>query len=169
MAAGLDPGWQEDFDDEALEYLHDGGTEQLRETLDEKNQQDRLTIYLVSWTVTLVSAAGIFGQLKISDIDAISALSAIASASAVAVGAVAVAIFRPREWLRGTDPVWLSQYKGATKRLLMEEALDVLVLGFRQNREIVNQRDQLIRWLYGLTIATSLLIVAVQLVWAFTN
>ena len=169
MAEGLAPGWQEEFDDEALEYLHDGGTERLRETLDEKKQQDLLTIYLVSWTVTIVGAAGIFGQLRISDVDATSVLSAIASTCALAVGVVAAAIFRPREWLRGTDPVWLSRYRGATKRLLMEEALDVLVLGFRRNREIVNQRDQLIRWLYGLTIATSLLIVAIQLIWAFTR
>ncbi len=165
----LGPGWQEEFGDGALEYLHDGGMERLRETLDEKSQQDRLALYLASWTITIVGAAGIFGELRISNVDAISVLSTVASICALAVGAVTAAVFRPREWLRGTDPVWLSRYGGATKRMLMEEALDVLVIGFKWNRQVVNQRDRLIRWLYALTIATSLLIVAIQLVWALSR
>lgn len=166
---GEGSGWWEAFDDGALEYLYEVGTAQLSETIEEKGQQDRLVVYFVSWTVMIVGAGGIFGELRISDVDATSILSAAAAACALAVGVLAAAVFRPRVWLRGVTITWLSQYRGASRRVLMAEALDDLVDGFEQNSRIPDERGRLIRWLYVLTLGASGLIVAIQLVSALSR
>ena len=158
------PGWWEAFDDEALDYLHGEGRQRLRETLAARDQQDRVAYYLVGWTVMIVSAAGIFGDLRITQLDLVSALSAATAVAATVAGVVAAWILRPRDWADGLDIEWLAGYVGAGKRELTGEALASLVQGFRANRRLIDFRSRLMTWLYGATVLTSVLIVVIQLV-----
>lgn len=163
------PPWWEAFDDEALEYLHGEGRQRLRETLSARDQQDRAAYYLVGWTVMIVSAAGIFGDLRITQLDLVSALSVATALAATTAGVVAAWILRPRDWADGLDIEWLAEYAGAGKRELTGEALASLVQGFRANRNMVDFRSRLMTWLYGATVLTSVLVVAIQLVSAVTR
>ncbi len=112
----------------------------------------------------IVGAAGIFGDLRITDRDAVSGLSVAAAISAIAAGLVAAWLFQPRTWFDGADMEWLSSYQGAGRRELMGEALDAIVGGFGSNVRMLRFRNRLMSWLYAATALTSVLIVAIQIV-----
>ena len=156
--------WWRTLADDALEFLYIEGRQRLRETLDARDGQDRTALYLTSWTVTIVGAAGIFGDLRITDRDAVSALSIVAAISAVAAGLIAAWLFQPRSWFDGADVEWLSDYQGASRRELMGEALDAIVGGFGSNVKTLRFRHRLMGWLYATTASTSVLVVSIQIV-----
>ena len=151
------------FDDGALEFLAVESRQRLRESLEIRGQQDRTGLYLIGWTVTLVGAAGIFGDLRISDLDAVSALSALAALSTLGVGIAAALMFKPRSWAAGVDVEALSQVAGASVRQLREIALEASVRGFAVNTRHTNGRERVLNWLYRLAVLTSVLIVVMQL------
>ena len=114
--------------------------------------------------MTIVGAAGIFGDLRITDRDAVSALSIAAATSAIVAGLIAAWIFQPRTWFDGADVEWLSNYLGAGRRELMGETLEAIVGGYRSNVEMLRLRNRLMGWLYVATALTSVLIVSIQIV-----
>ena len=167
--ADQSPGWWEAFDDEALDYLHGEGRQRLRETLAARDQQEQRALYLVGWTVTVVGAAGIFGDLRVSAVDLISILTVLASCGAVLVGLTAAAMFRPRDWGEGVDPSWLARHAGAAARELRGKALTANLIAYGANAQAIRWRARVLTWMYALTLLTSAFIVAIQVAAALSR
>ena len=166
--ADQSPGWWEAFDDEALEYLDRQASGRLDEAVQVREHQIRSAVYLVGWAITIVGASGIFGDLRIDQIDAVSVLSGLAAAAASALGIAAAWMFRPRRWADGADVEWLSQFAGASTRQLRGRVLNANIVSWRMNAAANQERGRALFAVYVLTVLTSLLIVAVELAAAVT-
>ena len=165
MPHDLPEGWAEGLADDEVGFLYEEARQQLRETVDLGTVQEAKAYALLSVSLILISASGIFGDLRVEATPA-----GVASVAAIVLSVVVVSLalwlLRVRRWEEGADVSYfarwaLSGYVGA--RSMKNEVLEkVLVPGEHSNSRIVAGRDRVLRWLWAAVVLETACVVSVQ-------
>lgn len=154
-------GWWRDLDDEELEYLNEQGLIHGREVAAEADRQERKATILMGWSLALISASGLFGDLDLGS-DPVGAASWAGLALTGALAMAATYVFWPRGWSVGIDFRWLAGLAGDGARELRGNVVDALVDSYLINFGIARRRSSAITLMSILVPLQTLAIVAVE-------
>lgn len=162
---GLPEGWAESLADDEIALLYEEGRQQLRETSQSGALQEAKTYALLSVSLILISASGIFGDLRVEATPTgVASVAALAFAGAVVV--LALWLLRVRDWEGGADVTYFARWAGSgyvgarnMKNVMLER---VLVPGERANSGIVEGRNRVLRWLWVAVVLETACVLFVQ-------
>ena len=163
----LGEDWASELPEEELEHLYLRSQQRLQETIEFGNQQESKALAFARLSFVLIAASGIFGDLQIEgNLSPISIVSILALASSVAAGVITFFALQPQRWQTGENIQWLAQWAsaGATRRLMMATALEILISGFRSNTQLIRRRGRLLSWLLWAVAVQTIGVVGVQVV-----
>ena len=165
VAADLEPppeGWWHDLDDDEIEFLNSEGRTYERAVVGEADRQERKATILMAWSLALLSASGLFGDLDLGR-DAAGLASWVALATTGLMVAAATYVFWPRNWYIGLNLAQLARRAGSGTRELLGQAVDALVSGYCVNMRLVRGRARAVDLMTILLPLQSLAVVAVEI------
>ena len=167
MPHDLPEGWAESLADDEVGFLYEEARQQLRAAIDLGTVQDAKAYALLSVSLILISASGIFGDLRV-EATPVGVASVAALVLSFVVVTLALVLLRVRRWATGADVVYMARWlaRGSVgARRLREAALEeALIPGVHANDGITDGRSKV---LLGLLIVVVLQTACVVLVQAF--
>ena len=169
MADGteLPEGWAENLANDEVAFLYEEARQQLREAIQFGTVQDAKAYALLGVSLILISASGIFGDLRV-EATPVGVASVAALALSFVVVTLALVLLRVQRWATGADVVymarWLARGSVGVRRLREAALEEALIPSVHMNDRIIAGRSNV---LPGLLIAVVLQTVCVVLVQAF--
>lgn len=167
MPHDLPEGWAESLADDEVGFLYEEARQQLRETVDLGTVQEAKAYALLSVSLILISASGIFGDLRVEATPAGVASVASIGLSLLVVAPLAFWLLRVRGWATGSDIPYVARWvaRGYVGALNMKRAVleDALVPGVHENDRITEKRGRFLTWLLRAVVAQTACVALVQL------